>query len=313
MSVFTHHEFLKTEMPPTRRAVVKKFVDTSRLLAILPFLPANGAAATYMRQASLPSTTKRAIGETYTHSEGRYDPGVEFLKIMGGISRFDAFQVKTGSSGRRAQEAEAFVESIALNFERDFFKGDASGDPRDFDGLQARLTGEQVLAMDVAAGAVKPLAIKRALDLKREVSRPTHWLMSESMQDWLTVVAHDRTVGGYITRTKDEMGQDVVSFCNLPIVTIGTDADDVEILDFTEAVTGGGNDGTSIYCVSLRPDRLHGIQAAPVDAEDLGRDPTNGTQYNFVVEWYASILQEHRRSAARLRDIADAKPTLEVA
>lgn len=313
MPTFTHQEFLKTEMPKGRLAVVKKFVDTSRLLAILPFTRSPGPADPVLRQAALPETTSRAIGETYAHTEGRYDPGMEFLKIQGGRSTFDAFQVATGQSGRRSQEAESFVEAIALNWDRDFFKADADTEPRDFDGLQARsLKNGQSFQADESGGTVKPLAIKRALDIKREVSRPTHWMMGELLVNWIIVMAHDRTVGGYITRDKNAMGEEVVNFCMLPIIPIMRDAADVDILDFNEAVTAGGNDGMSCYCVSLRVDRLHGIQNKPVDASDLGLDPSNGTQYNFVVEWYASIKEEHRRSFARYRDIADARPTLEV-
>jgi hypothetical protein len=308
--MFSMTEFLKTEMPKPTRAVIKKFVDVSQILRVIPWDSIIGPGSPFNRQTGLPTPTKRAVGETYTHSQSTIDPGFEALKIQGGKSTFDAFQVATGGGSRRTTEIEAFLEAIALNFNRDFIKGDQATDPRDFDGLQVRLSGAQVIQADPAAGTVHPLSIKQALETKKRVRNPTHWVMSDSHQNWLTVMAHDRTVGGYITRTKDQMGDEVMNFCNLPVQVLDVDAEDTEVLDFTEAVTAGGNDGSSIYCVSFRPDRLHGIQNAFPQGKDLGLDPTNGTQYHAVVDWYAAIKMEHARSAARLRDIADAMPTL---
>lgn len=311
--MFTMVEFQKTEMPPATRAVVKKFVETSVLLGVIPWDNIAGPGDMMMAQTALPTITKRAIGETYVHSQGTYDPGFEALKIQGGLSKFDRFQVLTGSGRRRTQETEAFLEAIALNFDRDFVKGDQDTDPRDYFGLQARLNRlpNQVLSADPIGGTLKPLSMSVALAAVTQTANPTHWVMSKEMRNWITVTANNTAVGGYITRSKDDMGKEVLMFCDLPILAINKDSTDTKILDWLETITAGGSGGTSIYCVSFRPDRLHGIQNSFPTAVDLGQDPTNGTQYNTLIEWLASIKLEHYRSATRVRDIANALLTLQ--
>ena len=83
------------------------------------------------------------------------------------------------------------------------------------------------------------------------------------------------------------------------------DEADAEILDFSEATST-----TSAYFVSFRPDMCHGIQVKPATVEDLGRDPSNGVQYNSVVDWYASFILRHDRAAVRWSGITDAAVTL---
>lgn len=304
--MMTMLQFLTTEIPAPVRTVVKKFVDTSQWMRVLQWETKAQAFFPVNRQTALPTTTSRAVGEAYTHSNSVIEPSAEPLKIYGGVHQFDAFQVATGSGSRRALEMEAFVESVMRNVERDLIKGDTTSDPRDLRGLQQRLTGNQ-LVNNHATGA--GLVIAKALEAKRATRNPTHWLMNETIRDLIVLAAHDTTVAGYVTRRNNEIGQDVAVFCELPIVVIGQDAADADILPFSEAGSGGGTTNTSIYCVSHRPDRLHGIQAAQVRAEDLGKNPTNGVQFNAIVEWYPGLMLEHERSATRLRGISNAAVT----
>lgn len=305
MATLNMSEWLKTEgplAPALRRGVVKKFAEGSSLLGggAFPMETIGGPGLPFAKSNSLPTTAARAVGETYTASAGNVDPGYEPLKIYGGISTFDAFQVRTGSGNRRASEAEDFVEGLAKNFDRDFIKGDADTNPRVIQGLQNRLTGNQFY--DPADGA---LTFTRLLEAKRRVSKATHIVCGDVMSNHFAIAAMDTTVGGYITRTKNEMGEEILRVAGLNMITMAEDATDTDIFPFTETGTT-----TSVYVLALGLDRCHGIQNQFPNAEDLGRNPANGVQYNTVIDWYVSFALEHTKSACRYGGITDAAITL---
>ncbi|MCZ6508818.1 MAG: hypothetical protein O7A04_12335 [Acidobacteria bacterium] len=297
-------EFQKTEPPPAQSAPVSKFVETSELMAVFPWEDAVGTGQAYNQEASLPSTTARAVGETFTASMGTWNPGFEPLKIYGGKSQFDAFLIRSGRGARRAIETAAFNESVAMNWESDFFKGDTSSDPRPVQGLQNRLTdtSQNLFSNGTAAATIRNC--KRAARLGRNI---THIAMGDLMKIRFDTAAHNSSVGGSVLiREADNLGMPITFLLGFPIIEIKKDENDSDILDFSEA-----SSTTSIYFLSLRPDRLHGIWHGPPSMVDLGRDPTSGTAYNSVLDWDAGTVMEHPRAAVRMSAITDAAITLE--
>ena len=302
MPMMTMPEFLKTEAPAPDRAVTRLFVEEGRLFRAIPWENTNQAGVPFNKQTGLPSTAARAVGETYTASTGTVEPGFEAMKIYGGVAQFDSFQVATGSGGRRALEVASKVESAVRNFTADFVKGDSTSDVRVVNGLQNRLTDTSKNLYSPGTGAA---TITRGLTAKKMARKPTHIIMGEGLHNRFTVAAHNTAVGGYITRDKDAMGEEVMRLFGLPVIVVERDETDAEILDFSEA-----SSSTSMYFVSFGPDMCHGAQVAFPRAEDLGRDPTNGTQYNTVVDWYATFMLRHDRAAVRWSGITDAAVTL---
>lgn len=304
MASMTLLEFMKTEPGPAFSAPTAKFVETSQLMAVMPWETAVGTGTPYNQEASLPSTTARAVGETYSHSQGTYNPGFEPLKIYGGKSNFDAFLVRSGRGGRRAIEDAAFVESVARNYERDFFKGSTASDPRPVQGLQERLTdtSRNLFSNGTAAATIRNF--KRAKKLGVNL---THIAMGQDMKIRVDTAASNSSVGGSVFMRKDEsLGMEVTFLCGLPILEIKRDENESDILDFSEA-----SSTTSVYFLSLRPDMLHGQWHGPPQMVDLGRDPTSGTAFNSVLDWDASFVLEHPRAAVRMSGITDAAITLE--
>lgn len=303
MPMMTNVELLKTDAPDRVRAVSKIFVETAPLLRVLPMETRPVPFVGFNRQESLPGTGNRAVGEEYTPTKGTIDPGAEPMKIQGGISRFDSFQVVTGTGDRRNLEAASFVESVGRNYVRDVIKGDDVADKRTIRGLQLRLTDTNKNLFAPGVGGGKIINFQTAKDMCR---KPTHWLMGKGLARRLSIAASDTTVGGFIERDQDELGNRINILDTLPIVVIDEDGDDNAILEFTEA-----SSTTSAYCVSLGPEMMHGIQAQDPAAENLGRDPVTGVSYNTVVDWFASIILRHARSAVRYSEITDVAITLQ--
>lgn len=289
-----------------RSAVIEMFARASELMALIPFDTIKGNAYSYNREATLPGVAFRGINEAYSESTGVINPVTESLYICGGDLDVDRFIVQTQGPRARAAHVAMKIKSLADTWGQKFIKGDNSSDPREFDGLQVRLTGNQLIDAGSTSGG-DALSLAKLDELIDAVENPQALVMSRALRRLLTVAGRTTSVSGYVTHSTDTFGNRVTRYNDIPIVTVGLGS--TEPLGFNEANPGGGSAvGTSIYCLSFGDGMLKGIQQAPIDARDLG-EINDAPKYRTRVEWYAGIALEHGRAAARLRGIKNAAVT----
>lgn len=286
-----------------RSAIIEMFARESDILQVLPFEDISGNALKYNRESSLPGIAFRGVNEAFSESTGVLNPITEALVIAGGDLDVDRFIVKTQGAGVRATHEQMKVKALAAGYTAKFIKGDSATNPREFDGLQGRLIGAQVIsAGSTANGAALSLS---ALDaLIDAVDSPTHLIMSKAVRRLITQAARNPTVSGYITYTLDAFGRRVANYGGLPIlVAYGNNGGD-DILPFNEAAASGTATATSVYCVSLGDGRLTGIQNGTMDVRDLG-ELQAAPVWRTRVEWFTGLAMYHGRAAARLRNIGN--------
>lgn len=288
-----------------RAAVIETYARTSDILRVLPFENINGNALKYNQEQALPGIGFRGVNEGYSESTGILNPVTEPLVIAGGDLDVDKFILKTMGGDQRTAQEMMKVKALAHRWTNAFIKGDSTGSSKEFDGLQARIQGSQLIAAGSTSGgdALSLTKLDEAIDA---VDNPTHLLMSRAMRRRLTAAARNGSVGGYITYTRDEFGRQVAMYNDLPILIADNTGDAFATLAFNEANPGGGsNVGTSIYVLSMGDSMLSGIQNGDPMVTDLGEleaKPVLRTR----VEWYAGIAVFHPRAAARLYGIKDA-------
>lgn len=289
-----------------RQAIIELYAQSSDVLRTLPFEDIAGNALRYNREDTLPGVGFRGVNESYTESTGVLNPVTEPLVIAGGDLDVDAFIVKTMGEDQRSVQEAMKIKALSHRWTLAFVKGDSSTEPRSFDGLQVRLTGNQLISAGSTAVG-DPLSLANLDQLIDQVDEPTNLIMNKTMRRRLTAAARNTSVGGYITWDKDEFGQRVMRYNDLEILIAFEDNTGSEILPFTEAAitTAGGAASTSIYCVSFREGMLTGIQNDTIDARDLGELQTKPC-VRTRVEWYNGIAVFHGKAAARLGGISDA-------
>lgn len=287
-----------------RDAIVEMFPATSELLSVLPFQTIAGNALKYNREETLPGVAFRGYNESYTESTGVINPITETLHILGGDLDVDRQLVKSMGAGVRAAHVRMKVKALTSAWTEKFIKGDNVGDPREFDGLQNRLTGSQVIDAGSTANG-EPLKLTKLDEAIDAVDNPTHILMNRTMKRRLSAAARLYTVGGFINYALGDFGRRVMSYNDLPIVTIDQDNEGNEILPFTEAAASGTSTATSIYVISVGDGKLVGIQNDTPEAYDLGEIDASPV-YRTRVEWASGIALFGAKAAARLRYIADA-------
>ena len=300
-------EAAKQSNDPIQSAIIEMFARESEIMRVMPFENIQGNAIKYNREGTLPGIGFRGVNQGYTESTGVLNPMTESLVIAGGDLDVDKFLIDTQGPDVRATHEAMKVKALAANITRKIIKGDAETDPREFDGLQKRLTGNQVILAGSGSGAALSLMkLDEAIDA---VQNPTHILISKAMRRLLSAAARSSSVGGYITYQKDEFGRQVAFYNDLPLLVL-EDADGSEILGFDEAASGAASPANtqSLYVVSFMPQHMSGIQNGVMSVRDLG-ELEDKPVFRTRVEWYMGQTLYHGRSAARLRDITNAAIT----
>lgn len=288
-----------------RSSIIEIYAQSSDVLRTLPFESIAGNALRYNREETLPGVGFRGVNEGYTESVGVLNPLTEPLVIAGGDLDVDKFILDTMGADQRAVHEAMKVKALSLRWTKEFIKGDSQSDPRVFDGLQVRLTGNQIIEAGTTDGgdALSLMKLDEAIDA---VDSPTHLLMNKTMVRLLSAAARNTAVGGYITYTLDEFGRRVTQYNGIPILVVDYDNAYSQILAFDEVGgTGATATATSIYVVSFGDGSLMGLQNATLDVRDLGELESKPV-FRTRVEWYNGIACFKARAAARLRGIKKA-------
>ena len=300
-------EAAKLQQDPLKRGVIETFASTSPVLERLPMMNIAGNAYTYNREETLPGVAFRAVGGSYSESTGVINPVTEALKLLGGTSDTDRALVKTqgNAANLRATHDRMKAKAISLRFTKTFFEGNSGTYATQFDGLQTRLTGNQLISAGAAAsGATLTLAkIDETIDAVQ--GGPDVLFMNKTLRRKTNALM--RAAGQAQETVSDSFGRQIPAYAGVPIGIIEDDEQGNAILDFDEECAGGGSDvGSSIYAVRFGASEfVSGLQAGGIDVEDLGLY-SGGTSYRTLIEWIVGMAVFHPKSAARLYSIKNA-------
>lgn len=292
-----------------KSGIIELYAGSSSILMNLPFENIQGNALKYNRESSLPGVGFRGVNEGYTPSTGVLNPLSEALVIAGGDLDVDKFIIDTMGADQRAVQEGMKARALSLAWTRKFIKGDSETEPREFDGLQKRIVGNQLIPAGTTDGgtALSLAKLDEAID---QTLNPTHMIMSKAMARRFTAAARTTAVSGYVNYTVDQLGRRVMQYNDIPIVTVDLDNEGNSILGFdevsyTSSAWGGTDSATSIYIVSMGADALTGIQNGGMDVRDLGELQTSPL-FRTRIEWYNGVAIFNGRAATRLGSISNA-------
>lgn len=287
-------------------AVIETYAKEADILQVLPFITQRGGIRV-TREKRLPTTAFRGLNEGYTADAGELEQVTEHPAYAGGDLQVDISLIRQAGEQLRATREMMKVKSLAQLWAYKFIKGDSGTDPKEFDGLQVRCVGNQLVPNTASGEAALSLyKLDTAIDA---VDGATHLMCSKAMARRLSAAARTTGVGGYITMDKNEFGMRVLRYGELPFLIADRNSDNYSTLAFDEAGVGSGTASTSIYVLSIGDGKLQGLQLAPMDARDLGEKQSGTPAMVTRVDWDAGIVQWHPRSVARLYGITDAAVT----
>lgn len=285
------------------RTIIEIYAGSSDILMNLPFRTINGGSLSYTREQTLPSVAFRGINESYTASTGVLNKLVESLSIAGGDIIIDNAIIRHHGVEQVGVQVAMKTRSLALSTTKSIIKGDSVADPRSFDGLQTRVTGNQLISAGTTANGAA-LSLDKLNEAIDQTFNPTHLIMSKAMKRKFISAINNTNIGGYITQTRDEFGRPITEYGGLPILIVDLDETGSSILGFNEASSSGTATSTSIYIVSMGDMGFSGLQGMPMNVQDLGQIITTPAQLTRI-EWDMSIALFHSRSATRLQHIGN--------
>ena len=287
-----------------RSGVIEKFARESDVLRVLPFDNIEGNALRYNREEQLPGIAFRGVNEAFPESVGVINPQTESLVISGGDLDVDRFIIQTMGAGVRSAHETLKIKSLSQKWTTTFVKGNSTLQPREFDGLQTRLVGDNMISAGATSGG-DPLSLTLLDEAIDRVGNPTHILMSRSMRRRFTALMRNQTLAGNVLQSTDEFGRPVMSYAGLPLLTTYGDAKNPDPLGFDEAAAGGGTTATSIYILSLGGNGIIGIQNGGLSVRDLGELDTIPV-FRTRVEWYAGLAFFDSDAAVRIYGVSNA-------
>lgn len=284
--------------------ITQIYHGSNDILGVLPYMDITGNSFRYNREGALPGAGFRGVNEAYTQSTGQLDPHTESLVIAGGDIQIDKFILGTMGQDQMAVQAAMKTRALGLMWANKFINGNTANDVREFDGLEVRCTGNQVISAGTTAGGAA-LSLAKMDEVIDQCLNPTHIIMNKAMARRFAAAARLYTVGGYVTFDGvNAMGQRVMQYNGLPILVVDLDGQGNAILGFDEAANSGSATATSIYVVSMRPDGLMGLQNGGMQVSDLGELQTAPKRV-IRMEWWNGLAHFNNRAIARLKFIGD--------
>ena len=292
--------------------IIDEFAKSSFILNNIPFhdcvSPVGGGATLtygYTRLITQPTADFRAINSEYTPHEVQKQRYVTDLKVMGGSYEIDRVIADMGGiADEVALQASQKVKAVSALFTDTIINGDSATNPLAFDGLDVAVTGSSTefkpttidLSTSEAVDANYKVFVDTLDEWVGELDGVDAFLCNSKMLAKFRAIA--RRMGQY-QMTKNEFGQKVEYFGDIPFVDVGAKAGSNDPII---AIEGGV---TSIYAVRFGLDGFHAISMA-------GRAPVRTWLPNFnesgavktgEVEMIAGCALKSTKAAGVLRNI----------
>ena len=289
------------------QGVVETIIKDSPVLQNLPFIEIVGNGLTYNQEKTLPSIDFYDVGDTWVESTPTFEQVTANLKIMGGDADVDNFLRSTRSNIQDLEAAVIELKAKALRdkFEETYIYGDATANPKQFDGLRKLIdtTGasNQVIAMG-ATGATLTLAKLDELIDAVKGGKPDMLLMSRRSRRKINALI--RAAGGMMENDRDKWGNFIQLWDGVPLGVNDWILDTHAVASSLETGTTGGTCST-IYGVQFGEGALCGLTGpGHIQAEPVG-PLENKDATRTRVKWYVSLALFTSVKAAALIGVKD--------
>ncbi len=294
--------------------VIDEFAKSNFILNNITFddavSPTGGGATLtygYTRLITQPTAAFRAINTEYTPQEVTKQRYTVDLKVFGGSFQIDRVLANMGGIvDEVALQIQQKVKAASALFNDTVINGDSAKDVNAFDGLEKALTGSSTeyipsSAIDLSSSAAVDANWKVFLDELDEFLMGldgTPSFIAGNLKLIAKIRACARRAGMYQV-TKDNFGQQVETYGNIPLVDLGAKAGS------NEPVVPIVDGETSLYAVRLGLDGFHAVSMAgqsPVKTW-LPDFKTAGAVKTGEVEMVAAVALKATKAAGVMRKI----------
>ena len=285
-------ESAKLSNDMVQRGVIETIIESSPILAALPFETIHGNSYKYNQENALGGAQFYAVNATWSEAAATFTQKTASLAILGGDADVDNFinRVRSDIQDQRAIQTALKAKSVVRAFEDTFFYGVVANDANSFDGLMTLAAAGQTVDANASlalATHVDP-AIDKVLGTKPDMIVTTR-KQRRALKALLQASAH------YVERGESSFGRMVMMYDGIP----------VEISDFlvdteTTSAKTGGTQSSMWFLHFGADDGIVGLQNGSVEVVDLGQLESKDAQ-RVRIRWYVSIAVLRDSAIARVK------------
>lgn len=280
--------------------LIEEIITVNEVYGLMPFAKVDGKAYVYKRENTLSSGSYIDVDEVVPEGAATFTEVVTKLRILAGDVDVDKFLMETMSDteDQLATQIALKVKGLARVFQDTMVNGNATSNPKEFDGLKALVVAGQTVNNGANGGALSYGPLDELID--RVPYKPDFLMMRSGTRR--AYVAMVRAAGGNdaVMIELPNFGKPLLSHNGVPIL----------INDFLPAneTLGTGTNLCSIYAVRANElDGVHGLyggQAAGLRVEAIGT-VQNKDAIRTRVKWYVGMALKSTKSVARLAGITN--------
>jgi len=289
------------------QGVVETIVKDSPILQRFPFIEIVGNGLTYNQEKTLPGIDFYDVGDTWVESTPTFEQKTANLKIIGGDADVDNYLKSTRSNIQDLEAAVVELKAKALRdkFEETFIYGDATANPKQFDGLRKLIdtsaAGDQVIAAG-ASGATLTLSMLDELIDAVKGGKPDVLLMGRRSRRKINALV--RASAGMMDSDRDQWGNFVQLWDGIPIGVNDWILDTHVVSGSGETATTGGTCST-IYAIQFGEGAFCGLTSpGHLTVEPIGSLETKDATRTRV-KWYVSLALFSSVKTAALIGVQD--------
>lgn len=285
--------------------IIELFVRNDPILERLGFIDILGNGLTYNIEETEASAQFYLVGGDWVESTGETTQVTATLKILGGDADVDNYLMTTRSNinDLKAEVIQSKVKAVKYEFMDEFYYGHTTLDAKGFNGLHKLIESAtyNTHAIGTATTTEKLLLmteLEETIDMLK-VNEPELMIMSKLMRR--NINKYLRGVGG-ITYTDAGQGR-IQSLFGIPVAVSDYIRNTENCLnDYTGL--GGVDDwgydndvlttdtATSIFILSFGSKACQGLQASPINIEDLGVLEIKDA-HRYRIKWYCSLMLQN--------------------
>ena len=226
-------EAAKYVQDPLTLATIRTIAE-GPIMGVLPFENTPGAGLFYNQEGILPNVGFRGINEAHGKSYGVLNPMSEALRPFGGDIDVDKFIVETRGEGARTSQTLQQVRSARKAFEDLFVNGNSGTDPRQMDGLRARVTSATSQYFNNGNGALSLSFLDQVIGDVEADGAQKYLVMPKRLAQRFIAASRTTTVTGFVPHQRDEMGRMVAQYGECIILETDVNGQNQKIQPFTE-------------------------------------------------------------------------------
>ena len=281
--------------------VIEEIIDRDELFARLPFTRVNGKAYVYNRENTISEADFiDPVSDVVPEGAATYTEVVSKLRVLIGDVDVDKFLDTTMSdtNSQKATQIAAKAKGLNRKFQRTLITGDATGSPKEFDGLKNLVSVGQTISAGTNGNALTFTMLDELSDAVI-MGADAIIMRSGTLRAYRAAL---RALGGVPADSVmiGNFGKPIPAHNGIPIL----------LNDFIpiNEVQGSSSATTSIYAVRFNEaDGLHGImggEAAGLHVEDVGT-VQNKDASRTRLKWYCGLALKSTKSLARLKGITN--------